>query len=110
MQAESMRTKYIASRGEIDKIRGNLHESGKKGEGAAYGGDQLRTFANTSQDAYMYLVLQDKDQVSKFAQSFDDGHAGTSSKNPKTNGKEPTAKKPGDQIHPLLILGVRLTP
>ena len=110
MQAESMRTKYIASRGEIDKIRGNLHESGKKGEGAAYGGDQLRTFANTSQDAYMYLVLQDEDQVSEFAQSFDDGHAGTSSKTPKTNGKEPTAKKPGDQIHPLLILGVRLTP
>ncbi len=92
IQAESLRKKYTDSRGAVDKLRVNLNASGE-GEGSYYGGDEVRSFASTQQDAYMYLVLQDEGQVSDFAQSFDKKHSASSSHTPKTAGSGSSSKK-----------------
>jgi hypothetical protein len=92
MQAESLRKKYTDSRGTVDKIHVNLTKSGE-GEGSNFSGDQVRSYTNTEQDAYMYLVLQEEGQVSDFAQSFDRKHSASTSCTPKTASKGASAKK-----------------
>ena len=67
MQAESLRKKYIAYRGTVDKICVNLTKSGE-GEGSNYSGHQVRSYTTTEQDTYMFLILQEEGQVSNFAQ------------------------------------------
>lgn len=89
--AESIRKKYTDARGTVDKLRVSVGKSGQ-GEGS-YSGDQVRSFANTEQDAYYFLVLQDEGQVSNFAQSFDKKHATSMSRTPKTTGSGSSSKK-----------------
>ncbi len=76
----------------MDKICVNLTKSGE-GEGSNYSGDQVRSYTNTEQDTYMYLVLQEEGQVSDFAQSFDKKHSASSSHAPKTASMGFNAKK-----------------
>ena len=85
VQPESFRKKYTESRGEIDRIRRQMHKSGE-GEGSlAVAKRDLKECANSDHDAYIYLVLEEEDQLDQYCLSFTGKHAAGMKKNPLTS-------------------------